>query len=356
MSYSYPIEAEANKGVELIDLFRPDSFNVFYILCYCITTDTKYPFIQFLMDKIPACGEIIKEQLMLPYVLFNNSDDTISHLVVERVKLMLSNMNCDTGLIDEAMYKGILYDEHGNANALINLTGGVDISNLHLKRDDFSWFVLPSEIINNKHVLNIPIDGQLVDLFVRTPDLAVVKNVDTLKPYNIPDVVYSGGEFKRVEFSAIFGHTKSREYSQCGAYYYFYRQLEDAIKEAGWVKAGGDKKVSLEDPTITHNEAGRLIVDNEYGRYIQGGLNRYAVFMDGKNYIESNREFMLTDAIINYKYAEPCIIIGYTGDHEIKADLLVKEYESFWPLSYHSLNKEVLGEHYNPMPNLIWIK
>jgi hypothetical protein len=57
-------------------------------------------------------------------------------------------------------------------------------------------------------------------------------------------------------------------------------------------------------------------------------------------------EFGITDDIIESLYPEPCIIICYTGNHDINPDILVKNYDSFVCLSYHKLNKKLLDENF----------
>jgi hypothetical protein len=98
-----------------------------------------------------------------------------------------------------------------------------------------------------------------------------------------------------------------------------------------------------------------LLVDNVYGRYISGGINRYALFIEGNMYLEPNEEFSLTDQDISAKYPEPCLIIGYLGEHKIKPTVLVKEYSSFFPLSYHLLDKSALGDSYKKEEQKIYI-
>ena len=105
-------------------------------------------------------------------------------------------------------------------------------------------------------------------------------------------------------------------------------------------------KIDKTDKEQTHNSSGRLVVDNEYGRYITGGINRHAVFIEGNIHIESGSEFLLNDNYIESSYPEPTINICYSGDHQTRPDILVKSYENFSSLSYHSLNKLVLDDSY----------
>jgi hypothetical protein len=96
--------------------------------------------------------------------------------------------------------------------------------------------------------------------------------------------------------------------------------------------------------------SGKKLVDNEYGRYVQGGINRYAFFPG--NYVlhtECSKIFSLTDGEINAKLERnDCIVIHYMEDtlDNIFPDILVKEYESAFPISYHMLNKSILGDKY----------
>jgi len=345
MEYTYLIEKQSNNNLQLTDIFNDNRTNVLYILCYHINTESKYPFIQFMMEKVPYCSGLVKEQFILPSIIYPDYSKSIEMLVIERVKTNLQSINCDTSKINEEMYKGVIYDAFNRPYAMINITE-IDISGLHLFRDSLSWFCLPSEIINQRKMCNIYIDDEIVELFTYMPDLSLLTNPITNNPFILPDVVYTGGEIKNVEFNSIFGISTKKEYENCGKYYYFYRSLNNAIKEGGWITVGGNKLIDKTNKTHTHNVSDRLLVDNDYGRYINGGINRYALFVEGKIYIEIDSELSLTDEMINQLYPEPCIIIGYSGDHEIKPDILVKEYNSFYPLSYHGLNKTLLGEKY----------
>jgi hypothetical protein len=127
--------------------------------------------------------------------------------------------------------------------------------------------------------------------------------------------------------------------------------FEDAVKEGGWVREGGHKLIDLNDVSITHNPAGTKLVDNEYGRYIRGGINRYALFPENYiMYIEPNKTLSLTDEDINIKFeGNKCIIIQYEEEDidTILPDILTKEYELAYPISYHILQKSILGDKYN---------
>jgi len=340
MEYTYLIENQANKNIRIEDL---NNTNMLFFLCYHINTESKYPFIQFMMEKVPFCNNFIKEQFILPYIVYYDSSISIENLVLDKVKRSLNLIDCDGDKIVESMYKGIIIKD--SPFAMIDITG-IDITRLKLSRNTLTWFLLPSEIINKQSVCNVPVDKEVTRLFTEMPELGILRNKLTNDYYIIPDGVYTGDEFKILEFNSIFGKRMIKEYESCDEYYYFYKDFSDAVKDGGWIKDGGTDILDLNDIKNTHNSNGRLIVDNEYGRYIEGGINRYALFMEGKIYLEDSEEFNLTDETIKNEYEEPCIIICYTGKHKIKADILVKKYENFIPLSYHKINKVLLDDKF----------
>jgi hypothetical protein len=346
MRYIYSIEEKSNKNITINDIVSTNKYGFvqpIYILCYNINNDCKYPFLQFMMEKIPF-NNFIKEEFSLPSVLCYNNETDLETLALEKVKRSLQIVNCDISKITPDMYKGIIYDEMDNIYLLVNISE-IDIGSLQLSRNTLIWFCLPTEIINNKQICNIDINEMTVNLFTRTPGLSILTDVDN-KPFILPDVVYTGGERKNVEFTSVFGNIKTQEYNSCSKYYYFYRCFNDAIKEGGWIKKGGTTEIDNTDKGYTHSVSDRLLVDNNYGRYITGGITRYALFIEGKIHVENEYEFALTDEIINTMYPEPCITIAYMGPHLVKPDMLVKEYNSFCPLSFHALNKSLLGEKY----------
>jgi len=302
MNYTYFIEATVETKIEKFDTLKAPFLHV---LCYHVTTEAKYPFIQFLADKIPFCNNIIQEQFVLPYIISSgDSSQPVDTLVLERVKLGLEQMNCETNKVTNEMFKGIFYDTSNIAYALVNITG-VDISAIELGRNTSSWFVLPSEIINNRASCNVPIDESIVNLFTSMPQLGLLTNTETMLPYMLPDAVYTGSEYKRAQFQSIFGVSKRREWDQCEPYYYFYNDINDIISSSEWQS--------------------------------MDAINRYALFTEGKVYYN---DLPITEDIIKHNYPEPCIIIGSNQQTETrKPNVLVKEFCSFFPLAYHLLNK-----------------
>jgi hypothetical protein len=270
--------------------------------------------------------------------------------MIEKIKNSLSAIGCDPSELTMDAYKGLISDKNERIYALVDISI-VDIFRISLTRNNPIWFSLPTEIMNIRSICNIPIDDDVTEFFLNMPELSVLHIPNKMDTYPIPDAVYSGSYFRNVEFQSVFGVSKGKVYPSCGEYYYYFRLFEDAVKEGGWVREGGHKLIDLNDVSITHNPAGTKLVDNEYGRYIRGGINRYALFPENYiMYIEPNKTLSLTDEDINIKFeGNKCIIIQYEEEDidTILPDILTKEYELAYPISYHILQKSILGDKYN---------
>ena len=338
MAYTYLIEEKGNKCISVKN--SVDTYSIVYILCYHININSKYPFIQFLLEKTPFCSGLLEEQFILPSIIVSDSL-TIEDDVLSSVKSSLLSVGCDVSVINADMYHGLINDSNDINYALVNISG-IDINYLKIYRRDLYWFGLPSEIINTGHICNICISPELRTLFNTMPELSLVHQKNAVDYFIIPDAVYSGSEYKDVEFNSIFGMIKKQIYDSCSEYFYFFRNFNHAIKEGGWVKEGGIQLIDMNNKIITHSKSDRLLVDNSYGRYIKGGINRYALF------VENSKVHFLDIAITDDDVSDAgCVILAYTYKLDIKPDILVKEYECFFPLSFHELDKSVLGPSYN---------
>ena len=67
-NYSYFIETLLTKNIGTADILKNNANmygqGILHILCYHVTKNSKYPFIQFLLEKLPYCNDIIQEKLV----------------------------------------------------------------------------------------------------------------------------------------------------------------------------------------------------------------------------------------------------------------------------------------------------
>lgn len=316
MEYIYLIE----NMTETDGIIIP-SFQEINILCYHITTNKKYPFIQFLLEKSLKEGE-----LSFPKIIYFSNDNYVNTILI-KVKELLNDLHCQTENINIDMYKGLLIDDLGNWYMTINISD-INIDYLNIQSNNKSFFVLASEIINIKNVCNISISKQVSLLFCQLPELSLIYNNYTIDPYIIPDVGYTCDEYKQVEFQAIFGNKQSNiHWLNDDMFYVFYTCFNDAISNGGWCS---DKK-------DWYSKSGRLLVDNDFGRYKNVGVNRYAIFNEVPSVVYVNNQTLDIDDCNN----NDCIIVLKDDNC---TNVLIKKYELYADLSFHKLSKKTLGE------------
>jgi hypothetical protein len=360
-NYSYFIETLLTKNIGAADILKNNANmygqGMLHILCYHVTKNSKYPFIQFLLEKLPYCNDIVQEKLVLPMITISNTnvDDDYSIAIINKIKGLLPVLGCDGSKLTCDSVKGLLSDQNERIYALVDISA-VDIFRISITRNTPIWFALPTEIMNVRSICHIPIDDDVSELFLNMPELGVLRKLDIENVFPVgdafplPDAIYNGSYLRQTEFRSVFGTSKEVVYSSCGEYYYYFRLFEDAVKEGGWLREGGHKLIDLNNKNITQNVSGTKLIDNEYGRYIQGGINRYAFFPG--NYIlhtECSNMFSLTDEEVSAKLERnDCIVIHYMENtlDNLLPDILVREYGLAFPISYHMLNKSILGDKY----------
>ena len=344
--YTYLIKNQVTQDLLMDDIIG----STIHILCYHVTKSTgKYPFIQIMMDKKHYNFTSV-EQLGLPVISLSSDTNTnLSKLVLERVTSGLQELGCNSSVLNENdAFVGLL-NANSKLYALVDISA-VDIYRIGISRLNNTWFALPTEIMNTQSICNIPIDESVTDLFLSMPELGMLHNPLSNSVYPLPDAVYTGSYLKQVEFSSVFGMPKRQIYSSCGDYFYFYRIFEDAVREGGW--SNSEQSLNSENSLKSDTSLKPDIIDskNQYGKYVRGGINRYALF-PGNYYIHneaSNRFSLSDDEIRGIMAVKDSIVIQYTNEDldTILPDILVDEYEQFTPISYHMLNKGILGDKY----------
>jgi len=292
MDYIYLTSQYCNPDTSILDIFSDLDNGQLYYICYHITTNGKYPFVQIMLQ--------LKDGLSfnLPSVTIESVPlESISDLILNKIKTDLKKLRCNTNLLSEDNYKGI-FSDNNKSYALIDVSS-VDITCLQLLRTSSIWFALPTEIININSICDIPISEEVVNLFTYVmPELGVLYKTNELnEQYLLPDIVYtSSTTVKQAEFQTLFGPSKEE------IYYHFNSYFSDLFKDELTTEAINRFALFIEDPIIFDLELDDIkdIDDIEDIVYEKCGLTT-------------------------------CIIIQSMNI------LLVKEYELFQPLSYHLL-------------------
>ena len=342
-NYEYLLKKRANRDILVSEIKSP----IIQILCYHVTSKSaKHPFVQIMveLEGHPSLNLSVGK-FVLPSVYMVNVKTNLASYVLNKIKHNLEELGCDASVLNDDAFLGLINinntNNTNNTNMFLVDISAVDIFRISNTKLNSTWFALPTEIINIQSICNIPIDSNLNRLFLSSPELGMLHNSETNEMYPLPDAVYSGSHFKQVEFNSVFGVPRKQVYASCGEYFYFHRIFEDAVREGGW-----NMNMNMSEITNVTNS----LTDNEYGRYIRGGINRYALFPENYSiHIEKTNRFSLTDDIINgFLASKDTIVIQYENEEldTILPDLLVKEYDSFLPISYHMLNKNILGDKY----------
>ena len=283
---------------------------------------------QIMLEEMPA---LLKEQLVIPSVLLNsdNIDNGQTH-ILNRIKMWLESIGCDGTDLNESCCKSVYLGKSTSfcPTVLVDISS-VDINYLYLERNSLCWFVLPIEIMNAKKVCNIEIDKSL-QLSLDILDMTRLYNPETSSYYPLPDVCYGGTEFNDAKFKNIFGMNAQTFTDH--KYYVFDKSFNGAVKVGGWSKS--------EKPEYKFD---KLITDNDYGRYCEGGINRYVLFQGKGNILNKedvDEKYM--GLILEKLFMEYDHIYLFDKKKDVM-QVIIKDYDLQYPLTYHKLDKHTLG-------------
>lgn len=284
------------------------------ILCvYKINKNGKYPFIQYLLSNN---GYNI---LTLPVLqLFSgfNVEKLVSYS-----KVFLS------GILQVDNFKN--FNENMEFNGYYEFEQNIylffDITNYELNiNDTYSsspiTFVLPDEIINHGNMCNIPISKNTIHFFVTNNSINYLYDENN-KPYENPIVGFIGKPTpEKVKFTYVFGESSKDMTGILGPYYYF-TNFNYAIRQGGWSRDY--------NPEYIHN---KLVTDNENGRYLKGGIIRFALFTGNTKYIENMPNFPIDKSVIKKQRLND---VSLDTNYEIQT-LRVSDHDGIWSKTYDS--------------------
>lgn len=262
--------------------------------------------------------------LLLPTLYINK--ETLYDSIIQNISHYLSYIECDNFDINNIDVMG--YYDYNNTKYIFIDISKITIEILSLEKKTSIWIALPSEIINSRHICNISIGDDTTSFFINNPFFYTLCNYETNVNYPLPDVVYKGSYVKTALFQSVFGVGKyNGKYGYC---YYFKGSFETALKEGGWnINFAPESKYD------------KLITDNEFGRYISGGINRICLLLNNTVHISLNDT---PDLQIEEKMNTYDSVIIYSKDEDEEPIILVKDYNQQIQLSYHTINKKTLGE------------
>jgi hypothetical protein len=338
--YFYKGETLLSKSMEYNTL----NYNSVFLCPYEINNISKFPFIRFLLIK----NIFELEFIQVPVMEKMNSDGFL-----EFTKLFLFNLLIsidDRNFLNEIDFKG--YYECNN-----NLYLFFDITKCELNINDIFqsnslWFTLLDEILNHKHLCNININKNITDFFINNDTFCFLLNKDD-NSYEIPIVGYVEKEEKKLNFTYIFGESRSDINSILGPFYYF-TNFFDAFKKRY------EKDCLLDKDTFINSKNGlvRFALFTGITKYIENHPNDKIDDSQIKQdrlkdiNIDQNLE-ILTMRISDYdgKWSKENYNSVYLGNLELDNGTLfdnilivLKDYEQQIPLSYHYIDKKSFKE------------
>ena len=283
------------------------TFETVYICAYKINTSGMIPFIQYLLYKNDTLNfpsfKPIKNYSFLTSTHINDASTMLSFLL-KSTKKDYNYTGCLT--MDDDLY--LFFDISDET-----------MTDMGPKL----WLSLMDEIINYNNICNFQIESTVSTLFLNNNQLLILH--DTCgNPYETPIVAFSGQHDSLLNFTFVFGVS---DIDKSGNYYF--TDYQHSIKNGGWSKTG-----------LPEIKYGKLITENEHGRYIKGGIVRFALFL-GKNGVINNAELLTKgwdwslefDSIYYNKLGAPT--------------WMVSRLEQQCPLSYHYIDKKSLSASFN---------
>jgi hypothetical protein len=310
-------------------------YDKIYTCCYTVNNTGKHPFLNFLLTN-----SFIDKTLNFPDVpIFKNfdSEELINFSKFGVFSLLMLN-DFET-FINEVEFNG--YYEYLN-----NLYLFFDITKCNAQINDVYsnnnlWFTLVDEIINNKKNLNMPINQEVYNFFMNT-DIFCFLCDEKNNSYEIPIVGYVKKPENKLNFTYIFGESKTDKTGILGPYYYFtdyekiFEDNENNENKIGTVRfalfTGKTKYIEncQNDPIDDSEIKKQRLEDNSLNQKLEQLTMRISDH-DGKWAENYDSAFIKNVELDNGNVFEKTIIA-------------IKDYEQQIPLSYHFLSKKTNKE------------
>tara|TARA_A100001015_G_scaffold286667_1_gene355622 strand:- start:735 stop:1817 length:1083 start_codon:yes stop_codon:yes gene_type:complete len=335
---SYPIKLKSNYKKIPVDLIQVN------ICVYRINKEKHHykPFLQYLLYKFDK-----PEIFSFPFkkIRKNENPKKIADNLVS--KILNKKFPCKGYLMsNEKLY---FFYEDTSSKLKINKK----------YRDDTYWWCLIDEICNHNKIINFPIHIDCYQLFYKHPSLIYLKQ--NKKNIDIPIIGYYGDTIELIDYVSALG-LRASQYRTFGPYYYFTSYVK-AIAWGGWTS--NYKKRIILDKKIT----------DENGKYKQGGIIRFALFLN-KNYVvlyqknniyydlihdlnnadrKNHDKKVSTAGLSKWTNDYDSLILGnikYTklsGYFNINTEIILKNFNQQIGLSTHLIDTKSLKTNWDPL-------
>lgn len=310
--------------------------------------------------KVNMCIFTVNVEISKPFIMYllNNKKDGFTwpyFISKKNVKSECEDKLINLQILNDVEFSGYM-EKNNELYIFYKLVDNFDYSQ-NIKSTTPFWFVTMFEILYSRKVMYFNINSDVYNLFIKERRLQYLLDKNNLY-YQIPLIMYNGAPSHKLDFYLQAGLLKASVSASQGPYYYFANYMR-AAKFAGWNVMGGYKEQEL---------GGELITDNEYGRYIRGGVIRFIVYpgkikavlnrpWDEKNKQNdkkqmSEEKMKVYDTKGSWVSDYDSVLLGPINvDNKILhngTSLTVKSYYQYKSLSYHYLDKKTIPDQYTP--------
>ena len=243
----YPFASALEKN---IDESEVDADVVITICIYQINTSCELPFIEFLMKK-RFNKELNKQQFEFPSLNYVPSKRT----VVDQAK---QHINTFIDENEDVKYRGHLKKRNEYYLIFHKYFRKLKFPRKISMNDDALWWIVTSEILNFKKVMNIDVDKRATDFFLQNPAIMRLYDCNN-RVVETPIICYYGDQYQKITYLAFFGLLKAPLKSSFGPFYVGTNFLS-SMKYACYTH--DDKPFELYD--------GTALTNGNYGKYVEG--------------------------------------------------------------------------------------
>ena len=302
--YSYDINKHLKTDFHNIQLKKNEHLH----FCYFMIAESKpnkiiaNPFLLYLLYKYPCTQKECKNLCVFPFLKYQSGE--INELAKKHTHKIFNEFLKPIGYIKNRDGTFLFYNIH--------FTKIVVENNVLQKKSYYLWTTI-DEICNRRKILTFPIHKSVSFLFYKNPKLIYLKNKNK-KCIETPTIAYVGASYELLNYISTLG-IKSSAVRTFGPYYYF-TDFKRAIRSGAWS--------SNYEKSIIFNKS----ITDENGKYIQGGIVRFALFLGNNRVILDRKQ----DDVNNY-------IKLITEDDKLSDNQKkeLKKNKGKWTKSYDSL-------------------
>lgn len=314
-------EVKSNKNIinyhldELKQTISVDKNNIIHLSIYTIETSSINPFLLYLLYKHD------NNLLTFPYYIYNGGD--LKQISNEKIKSILDCSFSFKGFLKEGENIFMFYELEKCYKPCL------------LEKKDSWWFSLIYEICYLKKVNNFIIDNVVSNLFFKNKYLTLLYDDNSIS-HEVPVPLYNGSNIEQINYLLTFGTRKSMVVDYLETELYNYYSYENACRFGLWTK---DFKPNYP------------LTDNNFGRFNQGGIVRYASFLGKTKVIQEGDLKRDVNNLSNWTINFDSLFIGNIKlENEVYYlgyKYSLKNNNQICPLSYHLLDKTNVDSMYN---------